>query len=727
MLFSTPFRLFTTILSLLVLLPWLAQAQTNCSSYTVSLTSTGLGSCVGATSLSVNSDQTASMVQWYNGNALIYTATSQSAASGTTVAGGNGLGSAANQLDYPRGVVVDGSGAVYVTDQHNHRIQKWAVGATSGTAVAGGNGLGNAANQLFYPASVFIDGNGAMYVADYSNNRVQKWAAGATSGTTVAGGNGEGLADNQFHYPVSLYVDGSGAIYVSDQENHRIQKWAAGATSGTTVAGGNGKGSADNQLDVPSSVYVDGAGAVYVADAHNNRIQKWAVGATSGIAVAGGNGVGSAANQLTNPTGVHIDGNGAIYVADYGNHRIQKWAAGGTRGTTVAGGNGQGPAANQLNVPVSVYVDGSGMLYVSDNGNNRVQKWTLPASLVYTPTSAGVYMALVTSANGCTATTNSLTLSAQPTPALAATNQNGVMTSTLTCAQTSLTLTATNTSGEPDSHFQFAGPGTSTLGIVSQNTTDGTAVVNTAGVYSVTVTNTSGCFSVTTISLSNGSAVPFLSINPSSTTLTSASPTASLSATGTGTLLWSTGETSPAISVTTSGVYSVTLTNPSGCTASTSASVAGPDLALILLLPQANFAAAGTVGEFVVNLFEIGGLATASGKVTITLTAPLGYTLAFSNTLTSINVSGGSQNPVTVNNTQWSLTNSLNDRQLTLTMNSDAFIGGGSQSSIGFQITRTNANSGSVASLTVNVANDLTMTYDSNLSNNIYARIISGL
>ncbi|MVM37376.1 hypothetical protein GO730_06640 [Spirosoma sp. HMF3257] len=60
-------------------------------------------------------------------------------------------------------------------------------------------------------------------------------------------------------------------------------------------------------------------------------------------------------------------------------------------------------------------------------------------------------------------------------------------------------------------------------------------------------------------------------------------------------------------------------------------------------------------------------------------------------------------------------------------MNSGQFIGAGHQSSLGFQITRTTANSGSTASITVNVADDLTMSYDGNLKNNVYARIISGL
>jgi sugar lactone lactonase YvrE len=49
-----------------------------------------------------------------------------------TVAGGNGIGLAANQLNYPYGIAVSPSGDVYVADTDNNRIQLWSVGATQG-------------------------------------------------------------------------------------------------------------------------------------------------------------------------------------------------------------------------------------------------------------------------------------------------------------------------------------------------------------------------------------------------------------------------------------------------------------------------------------------------------------------------------------------------------------------------------------------------------------------
>jgi hypothetical protein len=44
------------------------------------------------------------------------------------VAGGNGAGSAATQLNAPYGVYVASNQAVFVVDRSNHRVQYWPYG-----------------------------------------------------------------------------------------------------------------------------------------------------------------------------------------------------------------------------------------------------------------------------------------------------------------------------------------------------------------------------------------------------------------------------------------------------------------------------------------------------------------------------------------------------------------------------------------------------------------------
>jgi len=154
-----------------------------------------------------------------------------------------------------------------------------------------------------------------------------------------------------------------------------------------------------------------------------------------------------------------------------------------------------------------------------------------------------------------------------------------------------------------------------------------------------------------------------------------------------------------------------------------------PDLTPTIVLPLANFTATGlnSTRFFIVNVFEVLGQATSSGSAVITITAPLGFTLAYSNVLSSIEVSGGIANPVLVDNTKWAVMSNPSDRQYTLKLNAGQVISALGTATLGFTITRTTANTGSSSNITVNVSDDPTNGYDSNPLNNIYARIITGL
>jgi sugar lactone lactonase YvrE len=322
--------------------------------------------------------------------ALVFSSQSQTI---TTVAGGNGQGSAADQFNEPSDVFVDSLGNVYVADGFNNRIQMFTAGsdtATDGVTVAGGNGQGSAANQLHTPDGLYVDESGNIYVSDLGNNRIQKFPAGSTSatdGVTVAGGNGQGNAANQLYFPTGIYLDRSGNMYVGDAGNNRIQKFPAGSsstTAGQTVAGGNGGGSNANQLIGPNAVYVTTNGDIYIVDAGNSRIQKFPAGSsssTNGITVAGGNGVGAASNQLNGPAYLALDATGNIYVTDQQNDRVQKFASVAgvidTNGVTVAGISGVGGSSPQdLDGPLGIRIDAHGNIYVADDGNSRIQEYS---------------------------------------------------------------------------------------------------------------------------------------------------------------------------------------------------------------------------------------------------------------------------------------------------------------------------------------------------------------
>ncbi|CAF1172860.1 unnamed protein product [Adineta steineri] len=143
------------------------------------------------------------------------------------VAGGNGNGNALNQLSYPVGVYYDYlyTNSLYVADTSNNRIMKYPSGSTIGTygiVVAGGNGPGSEANQLNNPRSVLVDSSGALYIADGINNRIQRWLQNATNGTTIVGGT-LGTAANQLYFPETVLFDKYNNLLVSDRYNNRIQ------------------------------------------------------------------------------------------------------------------------------------------------------------------------------------------------------------------------------------------------------------------------------------------------------------------------------------------------------------------------------------------------------------------------------------------------------------------------------------------------------------------------
>ena len=171
-------------------------------------------------------------------------------------------------------IFVDAARNVYIPEPGLNRVQKWVPGATTGVTVAGGNGAGPAANQLNEPSGCYVDNAGNIYIADTQNDRIQKWAPGATAGITVAGGNGEGSAANQLDMPKNCCVDGAGNIYIADTYNQRVQLWAPGAPEGVTIVGGQGQGDASNQLYYPANVFLDSKGYLYTCDTYNERILK---------------------------------------------------------------------------------------------------------------------------------------------------------------------------------------------------------------------------------------------------------------------------------------------------------------------------------------------------------------------------------------------------------------------------------------------------------------------
>lgn len=155
-----------------------------------------------------------------------------------TYAGISINGSALNQLNTPTGLFIDSDDTLYITDSANCRIMAYSYNANIGTMVAGTGSCGSGLNQFASGARyLFVDSNKNIYVSDQSNQRVMRWASGGSTGVMVAGTGAGGSSLSQVNYPYGIWVDSNSNIFLAEYNNNRVTKWASGSSAGIIVAG----------------------------------------------------------------------------------------------------------------------------------------------------------------------------------------------------------------------------------------------------------------------------------------------------------------------------------------------------------------------------------------------------------------------------------------------------------------------------------------------------------
>jgi hypothetical protein len=170
-----------------------------------------------------------------------------------------------------------------------------------------------------------------------------------------------------------------------------------------------------------------------------------------------------------------------------------------------------------------------------------------------TVSTSGTYTVTVTDPSGCTGTSSGTVVTVNTTPATPIINASGA---TIFCTGGSVTLTSSAASGN----------------VWSTGATTQAISATTSGSYTVTVTAT-GCSATSAPTVVTVNTRPTATITPSgATTFCSGGSVTLFSSAGTS-YLWSTAQTSPSIVVTTSGTYTVTVTNAAGCTTASSGTV----------------------------------------------------------------------------------------------------------------------------------------------------------
>ncbi len=120
------------------------------------------------------------------------------------------------QFNRPRDINCDGTGKVYVANQHNHRIQLFTA---KGKFLRMFGRRGEGREELVRPIGITIDTSDRVYVGD-CNHRISVFTS---EGQFVTSFGREGKEPGEFEYHCGLAVDVSGVVYVCDSNNNRIQ------------------------------------------------------------------------------------------------------------------------------------------------------------------------------------------------------------------------------------------------------------------------------------------------------------------------------------------------------------------------------------------------------------------------------------------------------------------------------------------------------------------------
>ncbi len=258
----------------------------------------------------------------------------------------------------PRGIAADKDGNLYVADQNHSRIQVFSAG---GQFLFKFGSFGSGEGQFSGPSSVAVDAQGNLFVVDEGSNRVQKFSP---QGQFLLQFGGYGTGDGQFNRAVAAEVDAAGNVYVIDQENHRIQKFSP---EGRFLAKFGGNGHDDGQLYYPAGVAIDPDGNLYVTDYGNGRVQKFSPDGQFLFAFGSSE---SDPGRLASPFGIALDARGNVYVTDLRTHAVHQFTA---TGQWVSSVGSPGEGDGQFRDPIDLVIDEQGNLAVVDRGNSRVQ------------------------------------------------------------------------------------------------------------------------------------------------------------------------------------------------------------------------------------------------------------------------------------------------------------------------------------------------------------------
>ena len=298
---------------------------------------------------------------------------------------------------------------------------------------------------------------------------------------------------------------------------------------------------------------------------------------------------------------------------------------------TLTGGCGSSTATGSITVnaaPAMPAITPSGATTFCSGGSVTLSTPTSTSYLwspggattqTLTATASGSYTVTVSNASGCTSTSAPTAVTVNANPVTPVITPSGATTF---CSGGSVTLST------PTSTSYLWSPG----GATTQ-----TLIATASGSYTVTVSNASGCTATsapTAVTVNANPATPV--ITPSGATTFCSGGSVDLSAPTSTSYSWSPGgETTQTLNVTSSGSYTVTVSNASGCT-STSAPTAvtvnaNPATPVITTSGATTFCSGGSVDLSAPTSNSYSWLPGGETTQTLNVTSSGSYTVTVSN------------------------------------------------------------------------------------------------
>lgn len=368
---------------------------------------------------------------WTNGQDALYVLGQADFSSSTS-------GVSATQFSAPKDVAIDRlHNKLYVLDSFNNRVLRFSYPINASQPAAElvfgqpdftSFGSGTSRSQFNGPRGLAVDDSGRLWVSEYSNNRVV-WFNDAhlvSSNQPEADGvlgqpdftsSAPATSQNGLRNPYGLGVTTEGTLYVADASNHRVLRFdqAASKANGAPADGVLGQpdftsgapGLTQTSLDTPRGVAVYGT-TLFVAERGNARVLRFdqAASKADGAPADGVLGQPDFTSEVQSisqagmeyPSRLAVDGAGRLYVSDgFNADRVVVFTnaaekADGAPADYVLGqpdftSSGAALAQNRLNMDSSgggLAVDSfTGLLFVADDNNNRVMVFQAEEPLIY--------------------------------------------------------------------------------------------------------------------------------------------------------------------------------------------------------------------------------------------------------------------------------------------------------------------------------------------------------